>query len=290
MKSQYPKINIVVLNYNGKSCLKGCLASLFCVDYPSFEVVVVDNNSEDGSVELARLDFPKATFIKNEQNLGFSAGNNVGIRYSLERKADFVLLLNNDTEVKKDFLKQLIINASENEKAGLFSPQIFSEDKESVWFSGGRIDWLRMKSFNSTEELRYDFASSDFISGCAMLVRAEVFARIGLLDEDFFLYWEDVDFSVRAKKAGYSFVVVANSHIYHLEKSEMNRPKKVYWLVLSGLLFFRKNTPAHLSLRVFAYTILRRMKNWNDVRKNKTEMNLAVRRAYWDFKNVKCEK
>jgi GT2 family glycosyltransferase len=290
MKSQYPKINIVVLNYNGKSCLKSCLASLFCVDYPNFEVVVVDNNSGDGSLESARLDFPKATFIKNEQNLGFSAGNNVGIKYSLERTADFVLLLNNDTEVRRDFLKQLVVSALENEKAGLFSPQIFSENNKDIWFSGGKIDWLRMKSFHGTEELKYDSVSSDFISGCAMLIRAEVFAKIGLLDEDFFLYWEDVDFSVRAKRAGYSLVVVANSHICHLEKSEINRPKKVYWLVLSGLLFFKKNTPAHLSLRVFIYTILRRMKNWNDVRRNRTEMNLSVQRAYWDFKNVKCEK
>ena len=85
MRNQFPKINIIVLNYNGIDCLKRCLTSLFCLDYPNFEVVVVDNNSTDGSLEMARLNFSRATFIKNEQNLGFSGGNNIGIKYSLEK-------------------------------------------------------------------------------------------------------------------------------------------------------------------------------------------------------------
>jgi hypothetical protein len=287
MKSQYPKVNIVVLNYNGKDCLKKCLTSLFSVDYPNFEVVVVDNNSQDGSLEMARLAFSRATFIKNEQNLGFSAGNNVGIKYSLEKMADFVLLLNNDTVVKKDFLKQLIKSAKVNTMAGIFSPLIFSGDGKAVWFSGGKIDWWRMKALNLRDNLINDFPSSDFISGCAMLVRAEVFKKIGLLDEDFFLYWEDADFSVRAKKVGFALLVVADAQINHLEKSEEKKEKKVYWLVLSGLLFFKKNTPKHLKPWIFIYTFLRRLKNWNDVRKKQTGINLAVQKAYRDFKLAK---
>lgn len=287
MKNQYPKINIVVLNYNGKNFLKKCLTGLFCLDYPNFEVVVVDNDSNDGSLELARANFSRATFIKNEQNLGFSAGNNVGIKYSLEKKADFVMLLNNDTEVKRDFLSQLVKSALANETAGVFSPLIFSSDCGAVWFSGGEIDWLKMRTSHKKDLIKNDFAFSDFISGCAMFVRAEVFAKIGLLDEDFFLYWEDADFSVRAKKAGFSLLVSANSKVCHLEKSEENKAKKIYWLVLSGLIFFRKNASYYLKPWIFVYTFLRKMKNWNDVRKNKTEINLAVRRAYRDFKKVK---
>jgi GT2 family glycosyltransferase len=290
MKNQYPKVNIVVLNYNGKNVLKKCLSGLFCLYYSNLEVVVVDNGSNDGSLEAARLDFPRATFIKNEQNLGFSAGNNVGIKYSLEKKADFVLLLNNDTEVEKNFLSKLVESALANEAVGIFSPLIFSSDRSAVWFSGGKIDWLKMRTAHKKDQIKSDFASSDFISGCAMFIRAAVFAKIGLLDEDFFLYWEDTDFSVRAKRAGFSLLVVANSWIYHLEKSEENKPKKVYWLVLSGLIFFRKNASFGLSLWVYFYTLSRRVKNWNDVRKNKTELNLAVRKAYRDFRKIKCRK
>jgi len=289
MNNPYPKVNIVVLNYNGKQCLPGCLKSLFQVDYPNFEIVVVDNNSDDGSLELARQSFSRATFIKNEQNLGFSAGNNVGIKYSLEKMADFVFLLNNDTEVEKDFLKQLVQVAKIND-AGILGALIFSGNNKDIWFSGGKIDWLRMKALNEQVLIKNNNNSPDFVSGCAMLVRAEVFAKIGLFDEDFFLYWEDVDFSVRAKKAGFALSVVANSHVRHLELSENKKAKKIYWLVLSSLIFFRKNSEKMLGFWVFVYTVLRRIKNWNDVRKNKTAINLAVQKAYRDFGKVKCEK
>jgi GT2 family glycosyltransferase len=290
MSNQYPKVNIIVLNYNGKNVLKKCLSDLFCLGYSNFEVVVVDNNSSDGSFERAKLNFPRATFIKNEQNLGFSAGNNVGIKYSLEKKADFVLLLNNDTELERNFLNKLVESALVNEAVGIFSPLIFSGDRKTIWFSGGEIDWLRMKTAHKKDLIRSDYALSDFISGCAMFVRAEVFAKIGLLDEDFFLYWEDVDFSVRAKRGGFSLLVVANSKIYHLEKSNESQDKKIYWLVLSGLIFFRKNSQGYLSFWILAYTFLRKMRNWNNLRKNKTKISLAVKQAYIDFKKFKCEK
>jgi hypothetical protein len=284
---QFPKVNIVVLNYNGKDCLRQCLTSLFCLDYPNLEVVVVDNASDDGSLEAARLDFSRVTYIKNEQNLGFSAGNNVGIKYSLEKMADFVLLLNNDTEVEKAFLTKLVNRALSNSNIGIFSPLIFFRETEQAWFSGGRIDWLRMKSLHNKESLKQDFSDTDFISGCAMLVRKEVFAKIGLLDEDFFLYWEDADFSVRAKRAGFGLLVVADSVIRHFEKSEKNKKNKTYWLVLSGLLFFQKNAKNWLKTWNYVYILLRRLKNWNDVRKNRTELCLAVQKAYRDFLSVK---
>jgi hypothetical protein len=287
MKNLNPKINIVVLNYNGKDCLKRCLSSLFCVDYSNFEVVVVDNNSQDGSLEMARLNFSRATFIKNEQNLGFSAGNNVGIKYSLEKLADFVLLLNNDTEVEKDFLVKLLKYAKEHEEAGIISPLIFSEQGESVWFSGGKIDWWRMKTVHIQKQPEKNLLATDFISGCAMLIRAEVFRKSGLFDENFFLYWEDVDFSVRAKKAGFTLSVVASARIRHFEKSEEKKENKLYWLVLSGLLFFQKNTPKYLKAWIFIYTLLRRLKNWNDVQKKQNPLNLAVQKAYRDFKLAK---
>ena len=191
MNNQYPKVNIVVLNYNGKRVIKKCLSSLFCLTYPNFEVVFVDNASTDGSLELAKTHFAKATFIRNEKNLGFSAGNNVGIRYSLEKAADYVLLLNNDTFVEQEFLFKLMKAAKANPRDGIYCPVIYQGKGERIWFSGGRIDWIRMKTKHDRENIRKDNTASDFISGCAMLVAKEVFREIGLLDEDYFLYWED---------------------------------------------------------------------------------------------------
>ncbi len=279
----YPKINIVVLNRNGKEVLKKCLAGLFRLDYPNFEVVVVDNNSIDGSLENARQNFSRATYIKNEQNLGFSAGNNIGIKYSLEKMADFVLLLGNNIEVDKKCLAGLVKAVEENPKAGIFGPIIFSGQSDKILFSAGKIDWWRMEVDCMGPRLRED-DKVEFISGDAMFVRAEVFKKIGLLDEDFFLSWADKDFSVRAKKAGFSSMVVSNSIARYSESNEgENKSHEIYWQELSRLMFFQKNAPLYLKPWIALNTFLRKIKNQLDMRKNKTEINLAMRKAYEDF-------
>lgn len=279
-----PSIFIVILNYNGQKALEGCLMSVFGVNYPGLSVVVVDNNSMDGSLEAAKAKFSKVIFIKNEQNLGFASGNNVGIRFSLEHGADYVLLLNNDTEVDSDFLNPLIAAIEEDEKVGIASPLIFKGNSKKIWFSGGEIDWFRMKTrHNEKLEKEKDYPTS-FITGCAMLVKKEVFKKIGLLDEDFFLYWEDADFSVRALKAGFSCIVVPASKINHFEKSEGNLTNKTYWLVVSGLLFFKKNTSWWLKPWVKIYIFARKAKNFFDIKFRENEIRLAVNKAYRDFK------
>lgn len=280
----FPKINIVVLNYNGKDCIESCLKSLFCLNYPRFEVVVVDNNSTDGSLEMARRKFPKVTYIKNEENLGFSAGNNIGIKYSLEKMADFVLILNNDTEVEVNLLNKLVERMQSDSRVGIACPVILSSNSDKVWFSGGKIDWLRMKATHVAGSL-------DFVSGCSMLVRSGVFKKIGLFDEDFFLYWEDVDFSVRARKAGFINSIVHSCFVRHFEKSENNRKNKTYWLVLSGLIFFKKNASNWTKLWLWFYLTLRKAKNRYDLYKNKKdEIALIVQKAYQDFNKFECRK
>lgn len=285
--SNSPKIFIVVLNYNGKSVIKNCLASVFKVDCPNFEVIVVDNNSTDGSFEFAKANFSKAHFIKNEENLGYAAGNNVGIRFALERMADYVLLLNNDTEADPNFLARLIEVAEKEKRSGILGPVIFKDSDKSIWFSGGKIKWLAMKTMHSQKAETRDAYPSEIISGCAMLVRAGVFKTIGLLDEDFFLYWEDADFSVRARRAGFKNLVVAKSWVYHHERSESNKKQKTYWLVISGLIFFQKNAPFFIRPWIKIYTALRKIKNGLDLKLNRNELAGTVNRAYQDFKYAK---
>jgi len=285
---KYPKIFVIVLNYNGKDVIKKCLSSVFKSDYPNFEVVVVDNNSQDGSFETAKLNFSKASFIKNEENLGFAAGNNIGIRFALERMADYVFLLNNDAEIESDSLAKLVEVAETEEKIGIVSPVIFNGENKQVWFSGGKIKWLKMKSLHSHRIETKDSYRSDFASGCAMLVKAGVFKEIGLFDEDFFLYWEDTDLSFRVRKAGFKIVIVTASWVYHFERSEKNKESKIYWLVISGLIFFKKNTPYLLSPWTKSYLFLRKIKNWLDINLlNKRGIPVVVQKAYKDFRNAK---
>ena len=283
---QDPKVFVIVLNYNGGQELERCLASLLSLNYPNFEVVVVDNNSDDGSLERARELFPRAAFIRNSQNLGFSAGNNVGIKYALERGAKYVWLLNNDTEVESGSLARLVAAVEKDSRIGLASPLVLNPD-DTVWFSGGKIDWWRMRAVQMREKLKKDNFSSDFISGCAMLIRAEVFKSIGLLDEDYFLYYEDTDFSVRVKRAGWKMAVVAVSRIRHREKSEASGSKKIYWLVLSGLIFFQKNTPWWGRPYTYFYKLARKIKNSLDVKKGQGELALSVKKAYQDLKKAR---
>ena len=284
---KFPKVFIVVLNYNGKDCLSKTLSGVFKTDYPNSEIILADNNSTDGSFEAAKINFSKIIFIKNSQNLGFSAGNNVGIKYALERGADYILLLNYDVETERGFLAPLVEAMKKNKNIGIGSPVILEADKKTVWFSGGKINWLAMKTAHKKNNIAQNYFGSDYISGCAMLIRKEVFKKIGLLDEDYFLYYEDADFSARAKKAGYKLLVSPKSRIVHLEKSELKKESKIYWLVVSGLIFFRKNTPLLLKPYIFAYIFLRKLKNKLDLKFRKNNLAPIIQKAYKDFKNEK---
>ncbi|HOW60514.1 MAG TPA: glycosyltransferase family 2 protein [Candidatus Moranbacteria bacterium] len=283
----YPKISVIVLNFNGKKTLDNCLSSVFHSDYSNFDVVVVDNNSEDGSLEQAMKLFSRAYFIKNDDNVGFSKGNNIGIRYALEKFADYVFILNNDTLVEKNTLS-LLIDAMENYPlAGIGSPLVFTPDNTSIWFAGGNIHWKKMKASHLHKIESEAPYPTEYISGCAMLVKKDVFKKIGLFDERFFLYYEDADFSFRTKEAGFKLIIIPSAHIRHFEQSNAINKMKAYWLVLSGLIFFRTHSSFLNKLWIFfVYIPLRKLKNYYDVCFGKNNVARDVQKAYKDFKNA----
>jgi hypothetical protein len=278
-----PKVFIVVLNYNGGELIENCLKSLQEVEYSNLHILVVDNNSSDDSVVMIEEKFPKLKIIKNKKNSGFAEGNNVGIKFALKNEADYVLLLNQDTEVEPNFLSELIKEGEKDPKLGLLSPLIFWKKTEKVWFSGGKISWWNMKTFHKFDLIEGDDLETSFLTGCSLLIKKAVLEKIGLLDDDFFLYWEDVDYSVRAKKAGFKIQVVSKSIIYHFEASSELNKNKVYWLVLSGLIFFKKNTPGILKPWIWFFVQLRRIKNWVDRKNKKSNFAESVFKAYKDF-------
>lgn len=283
--NNFPKVFIIVLNYNGKDTIIECLKSVYQTDYPNYELVVTDNDSQDGSFELARNYFSGAHFIKNEKNIGFAAGNNVAIRFALERFADYIFLLNNDALIEKDILLKLVEAAEKDEKAGIASPVIFNGDNH-IWFAGGKIKWLKMKATHLFDKLSDVPYETGYASGCAMLIKKEVFREIGLFDERYFLYYEDADFCLRARRKGFKSFVVPSARVIHYEKSENNLDNKIYWLVLSGLIFFKKNAPSIFRPWINFYLILRRIKNWLDVKIKKDNISKTVQKAYRDYKKI----
>ncbi len=180
------------------------------------EIVVVDNGSADRSVETIRNLKSKVknlTLIENKKNLGFAGGNNVGIRYALENGADYVVVLNNDTIVPDNFL-----NLLEND-AGIVGPVIrFKNDAKWVYDYGGYINWSigRPKHFELPRYTTHPtLCTFDYLSGCCLFIKRKVFEKIGFFDEKYFLYFEDVDFCLRAKRAGFKIALDPKVIIFH---------------------------------------------------------------------------
>ncbi|MDD2766867.1 MAG: glycosyltransferase family 2 protein [Candidatus Moranbacteria bacterium] len=282
-----PKVAIIVLNYNGADCLPSCLRSLHQLSYSNKEIIVVDNHSTDHSFRQVKQQFPQCIFIENKENLGFSKGMNVGIKEALSCGAEYCLLFNYDAEIDSEALSLLVSAGEKHSHAGLLSPVVYEEEKKKIWFAQGRVLFSRMRAIHtkpSLTEQNKDTYTSNFLTGCALLIKKELIEKIGFLDECFFLYYEDVDYSFRAREAGFDLLVVSGAKVYHREKSNEN-PQKVYFLVLSGLIFFQKHTPFFLRPHIALYVRIRRAKNLFDRKVWKTPASEQVYRAYNDFFN-----
>ena len=285
----FPRVGIIILNWNGKADTVECLHSLRKIDYPNYQVIVVDNGSTDDSVQTFRDQFPEIIVLPQTENLGFAEGSNCGIEYALAAGCDYVLLLNNDTVVAPDFLTELIAVGEHYPEIGMLSPvmyyyqsdthvklnksffqtlhdegvpddvlirlkslkyQKFSsiEDlrnaiesqigeeqtasyhalflkhaqQENIWFCAGEVHWNtgEINLIGDLSQVKYlpgdsRVIESDFLAGCAQLVKAEVIRKIGLLDPKFFAYFEDADWSFRCQHAGWKTVVVTTAKIWH---------------------------------------------------------------------------
>src|SRR4030067_3369990 len=216
-----PKIYIVILNWNGINDTLGCIDSIQTLVYKNYELIVVDNGSEDNSSKIIRERYPNIIVIENESNLGYADGNNVGIEYALQHNADYVWLLNNDTFVDRNALTALVEIGEKNSEVGILGSKIFYYDRPNyIWFAGAMINWKRAESNhigqNEVDRKQYDFIREiDRVTGCSMLVKRCVCERIGLLDGKLFLYTEEVDWCGRAKKNGYKIYYVPDSKVYH---------------------------------------------------------------------------
>lgn len=218
---QYPEILIGIVNWNGGAHVLECLDSLKDLTYPSFRIVVVDNASRDGSPGKIREKFPEVLLIENSHNEGFSRANNRVLRMALEEKTGFVLLLNNDTLVEPSFLERLVAEVLRCEKAALAGPRIcYHPSRDRIWAVGGEMVFgpNLVALIGHKKGDRYGGAppfEADFLPGCALLIKREAVERIGFLNEDYFAYMEDVEFCMRARKAGFKCLVVPQAVVYH---------------------------------------------------------------------------
>ncbi len=260
------KVGIVLVNYNGGRFLPDCLESLARCDYPERLVVLVDNASTDGSADLAAAEYPSVLLVRQADNGGFAQASNVGIRACLASGCEYVLLLNNDTTVAPDFLTKLMAQAAPDR---LLAPKIYFADAPErinnhfgtydLW-RGVHRDWYRGK-MDTPDSLRVQ--PGGMANGCALLVPKGIIERAGLLDEDFFMYAEDVDYILRAKAAGAEVWLVPTSVIYHKESSSSGgsgSPLVVYYTTRNRLFLMARHQKAWPARAFFlAYFTLTRL-------------------------------
>ncbi|WP_254150878.1 glycosyltransferase family 2 protein [Candidatus Chloroploca mongolica] len=244
-----PRVALLVLCYNGIEDTLACLESLQQLTYPCerYTIVVLDNASQDGTPERVQAAFPDVTVIENGANLGFAAGNNVGLRYALDHGYDYALLLNNDTEVAPDFLSILVAAAEASPRAGVVGPTIYYHvDPDLIWSAGGWIDWQRgiglMDGTGQRDTGQYPgLRPVDFVTGCALLVKRRVLEQAGLLDERFFMYYEETEWSVRVARAGYGILHVPAAQVWHKIPldARFDQEYLAYYMTRNRLLFLQ---------------------------------------------------
>ena len=227
-----PQVWVVPVNYNGLADTRKCLHSLAMLDYPA-KTVVIDNASAPDPTAGLRAAFPWADVVRNGRNLGWSGGNNTGIRHALEHGADWVFLLNNDTTVAPDIITRLVAAADAHPSYGVIGPVIRYMDEPDVVMTDGvvfnRLTYPGFLERRVVPERRTDpptVADVDIVNGCAMMIRADVFARIGLISDLFFLIHEESDFCLRAKRAGFGCGVLAEPLVWHKGSTAFKRTGK----------------------------------------------------------------
>lgn len=242
------KVAVVILNFKVcKQAIK-CAESVQASDYKNLEVIVVDNNSQDGIDEEIKK-VPGVTFIQTGDNLGYSGGNNLGIKRALKDGADFVFILNADMVVEKNTISRLA-EAAEKEGVGIVGPKVLFMDEKTIWYAGGIFDRANVigshRGVDEVDHGQYDQEEeTDYVAGGALFAKGEVFKKIGLFDEKYFLYYEDSDFCFRVRKAGFRVRYIPAAVVYHAnaQSTGLGSPLQDYFITRNRMLFASKFLP-----------------------------------------------
>ena len=255
-----PLISIITLNYNQVGVTCEFLESTKKLNYQNFEIIVVDNASkEDPTPKILNGNYPKVKVLRSETNLGFTGGNNLGIRAS---KGSYIFIVNNDTEVTPDLLDKLLEPFAFDESVGVVSPKIkFFDDQSLVQYAGfTQMNMLTCQNAavgnKQVDHGQFDFMATTYgAHGAAMLVKREVIEKVGMFAEKFFLYYEEIDWSTRIIRGGYKIIYQGYATIYHKESISIgkNNAMKVYYLTRNRIYYMRRNARKAQLVAFFAF-------------------------------------
>jgi GT2 family glycosyltransferase len=240
------KAAVIVLNTNELEHLKTCLPSLMEQSYGDFDVIVADNGSTDGSVDYVKKNFHSVRIVSNRGNVGFAEGNNRGALAAMKDKPDFIVFLNPDTEVDRDWLSELVKAASREVIGGATSKALLFSDRRRLDSGGGAMNFLGYGwslGYNEIDRGQFKQGKTPFVCGGYCLFKREVLERVGLFDGDYFIYGEDTDLSWRVRLAGYDLAFAPGSIVYHKYAPNFKK-KKLYLLERNRIATLLKNYSA----------------------------------------------
>ena len=264
-----PYVITVILNTNRRQDTLETLDSLAKCDYQNHKVIVLDNASEDGSVEAISSEFPDVQIIELNENLGYAGNNNVGIAAAMNQGADWIFVLNEDTIVDLECISHMIAAAQNHSHAGILGPLVYHFDEpEVIQTAGGVIDhnWQAQHiGQNQHDQGQYSGVREvDWISGCAILVNRQVIEQVGDLDSRFFYYWEETDWCLRARESGWKLYCVSAAKLWHkgVQRDYRPSPNVTYYSSRNRLLLLKKH---HAPRHVWVFTLfqmLRTLSSW----------------------------
>lgn len=262
VSAERPLVSVVVVNWNGAAFLEECLFSLARQSYPRTEIIVVDNGSTDGSVDLVKRKYGgRVTLIESPTNLGFAGGNNLAIRAA---KGDYVALLNNDASADPGWIEALVRTAESDDRIGMCASKIYIRRTNRVLDSAGlvvsRDGIARGRGRLEIDRKEFSVEEEVFLpSGCAALYRRSMLEEIGLFDEDFFVYCEDTDLGLRGRIAGWTCRYVPNAIVFHAYSGSVSpySPFKAFQVERNRIWIIVKYFPPRLILESIFYTLMR---------------------------------
>jgi GT2 family glycosyltransferase len=224
-----PKVAVIILNYNQPHLTTQCVETFLATEYPNLSIVIVDNGSTDNSVEILKKHFD-LPLISVGINRGYSAGNNEGIKYALVQEVDYILIVNNDTEVvNKRFLYPLVEEMMQNRSTGIIGPKVLNPGEhvqKTILHTPTLTNYFCRKYIRKNSDTEYDVAHEvEAVSGVCWLVRSEIFLNIGLLDEDYFMYGEEQDYCYRVRQVGWKVKYLPVRSVLH--KIDEINPKSI---------------------------------------------------------------
>jgi len=245
----YPKVSIIVVNWNDKSNTIECIDSIASLDYPNYDIIVVDNGSTDGSQKTVKEKFPNIILIENNKNLGYGGGANAGIEVAIKKGSDYVFPLNNDLIVDKNLLKELIAVAESDASIGMVCPKIYwYDDPRKICYVGAQINFrsvIQLHRHMGDEIERGQYNRPMYVDAAGIfLVKKEVVEKVGVFDPNYFLYLEDFDWCIRTRKAGYKIMYVPDAVMWHkgsVSAGGRLRSKPIYYNTRNRFLLWKKN-------------------------------------------------